>query len=120
MVHTRLYFSQVIVQILLGTLLPIALLAVTQVRKLGEKVRRVMYTVAASLTMIGIFAMRWNVVIGGQLFSKTFLGYTTYKIGFAEREGVLPAIVLCLLPLGILWVLLKLFPPWEEHQAVRT
>ena len=24
--------------------------------------------------------MRWNVVIGGQLFSKSFLGYTTYKM----------------------------------------
>jgi len=26
--------------------------------------------------------MRWNVVIGGQLFSKSFLGYTTYKMEF--------------------------------------
>ena len=38
--------------------------------------------------MIGIFAMRWNVVIGGQLFSKSFLGYTTYKMAFATREGL--------------------------------
>ena len=29
---------------------------------------------AGCLTLIGIFAMRWNVVIGGQLFSKSFLG----------------------------------------------
>ena len=36
--------------------------------------------------------MRWNVVIGGQLFSKSFLGYTTYKMEFATREGLLPAI----------------------------
>ena len=36
--------------------------------------------------------MRWNVVIGGQLFSKSFLGYTTYKLEFATREGLLPAI----------------------------
>ena len=39
--------------------------------------------------MIGIFAMRWNVVIGGQLFSKSFLGYTTYKMEFVTREGLL-------------------------------
>ena len=38
--------------------------------------------------MVGIFAMRWNVVIGGQLFSKSFLGYTTYKMAFATREGL--------------------------------
>ena len=42
-------------------------------------------TLAAALTLVGIFAMRWNVVIGGQLFSKSFLGYTTYKMAFAAR-----------------------------------
>jgi len=116
MVHTRLYFSQIILQIFIGTLLPLTLLAITQVKKLSEGVRRAIYSIAASLTLIGIFAMRWNVVIGGQLFSKSFLGYTTYKVEFATREGFLPAIVLLILPVGILWALLKLLPPWEEHQ----
>ena len=64
--------------------------------------------------MMGIFAMRWNVVIGGQLFSKSFLGYTTYKMAFATREGLLPALVLMILPFIILWVLVKLLPPWPE------
>jgi predicted membrane protein len=68
--------------------------------------------------MVGIFAMRWNVVIGGQLFSKSFLGYTTYKMGFATREGLLTAIVLTVLPFGILWVLVKLLPPWPEQHSV--
>jgi predicted membrane protein len=94
------------------------LLAITQVKKLGEGTRRAMYTVAAALTLIGIFAMRWNVVIGGQLFSKSFLGYTSYKMEFSTREGLLPAIALLILPLGILWVLIKLLPPWDEHQPV--
>ena len=117
MVHTRLFFSQIVLQIYLGTLLPIALLAVTQVVKLRAPVRRVLYSTAASLTLTGILAMRWNVVIGGQLFSKSFLGYTTYKMEFATREGLLPAIALMILPFPILWVLLKLLPPWEEQKA---
>jgi len=117
MVHTKLYFSQVILQIGLGTLLPIGLLALTQVKKFSEAFRRRTYTVAGLLTLIGIFAMRWNVVIGGQLFSKSFLGYTTYKVEFATREGLLPAIVLLLLPLPILWVLVKLLPPWEKPET---
>jgi Ni/Fe-hydrogenase subunit HybB-like protein len=117
MVHTRLFLSQIVVQIYLGTLLPIALLALTQVVKLRPGVRRVLYTTAASLTLVGILAMRWNVVIGGQLFSKSFLGYTTYKMEFATREGLLPAIALMILPFPILWVLLKLLPPWGEQKA---
>ena len=117
MVHTRLYFSQVILQIFIGTLFPIVLLGINQVVKLPELRRRRMYTLAGILTMIGIFAMRWNVVIGGQLFSKSFLGYTTYKVEFATREGLLPAIALMILPVAILWVLLKLLPPWREQTA---
>ncbi|HXJ89595.1 MAG TPA: NrfD/PsrC family molybdoenzyme membrane anchor subunit, partial [Candidatus Binatia bacterium] len=118
MVHTRLWKSQVIVQILLGTVTPIALLGLTQMLKLKEMVRRRIYTLAGCLTLVGIFAMRWNVVIGGQLFSKSFLGYTTYKMGFATREGLLTAIVLMLLPFVILWVLVKLLPPWPDARPL--
>jgi Ni/Fe-hydrogenase subunit HybB-like protein len=114
MVHTQLYFSHIVVQICLGTITPILLLAVTQVVKLPEIVRKRIYAVAGGLTLIGIFAMRWNVVIGGQLFSKSFLGYTTYKMGLITREGLLVAIGLTILPLVFLWVLVKLLPPWPE------
>ena len=114
MVHTRLWTSQVLVQILLGTVTPIVMLGLTQLFRFREVIRKRIYTVAGSLTMIGILAMRWNVVIGGQLFSKSFLGYTTYKMGFATREGLLPAIGLMILPFVILWVLVKLLPPWPE------
>lgn len=114
MVHTKLYFSQVILQIGLGTLVPIGLLGLTQVMKLAEGARKAIYAVSGSLTMVSIFAMRWNVVIGGQLFSKSFLGYTTYKMGFATREGLLPAVALIVLPFVILYVLVKLLPPWPK------
>jgi predicted membrane protein len=117
MVHTRLFLSQIVLQIIAGTLVPIALLTAVQVIRFGELVRRRVYTLAAALTLIGILAMRWNVVIGGQLFSKSFLGYTTYKLAFAAREGLLPAIALLILPLLILWVLLKLLPPWGGQEA---
>ena len=118
MVHTRLYLSQVVVQIYIGTLVPISLLALTQLFKFGEKARKRIYTVAGSLTLLGILAMRWNVVIGGQLFSKSFLGYTTYKVGFVAREGLLAAIFLTLLPFAILWVLVKVLPPWPDHESI--
>jgi Ni/Fe-hydrogenase subunit HybB-like protein len=118
MVHTKLYFSHIVVQICLGTLVPLILLAITQVLKLPEMVRKRMYATAGGLTLIGIFAMRWNVVIGGQLFSKSLLGYTTYKMALVTKEGFLVAAALTLLPLGILWVLVKLLPPWpDEHVA---
>jgi Ni/Fe-hydrogenase subunit HybB-like protein len=117
MVHTKLYLSHIVVQIVLGTVAPIALLALTQVLELTEMDRKRIYVLAGCLTLIGIFAMRWNVVIGGQLFSKSFLGYTTYKMGMATREGLLMATVLTVLPFVILWVLVKLLPPWPESNS---
>ena len=123
MVHTKLFVSQIVLQIVAGTLVPIGMLAVAQVARITPRGRVRIYSAAALLTLIGIFAMRWNVVIGGQLFSKSFLGYTTYKLGFATREGLLPAVLLMMLPFGILAVLLRILPPWESgdvHEPAAT
>jgi Ni/Fe-hydrogenase subunit HybB-like protein len=117
LVHTQLFIPHIVIQILLGTLTPIILLGITQVVKLPETARKRIYVIAGCLTLIGIFAMRWNVVIGGQLFSKSFLGYTTYKMSLVTREGLLVAVGLTLLPLVFLWVLVKLLPPWPEKNV---
>jgi len=116
MVHTKLYFSHIVVQIFLGTVTPLILLFVTQVVRLPEIIRKRMYVTAGCLALVGIFAMRWNVVIGGQLFSKSFLGYTTYKMDLVTREGSLVAVALSLLPLLFLWALVKLLPPWPTER----
>jgi len=120
MVHSKLFFSQIVLQIILGTLLPLFLLFLTQVVKFSEIVRKRIYIFCGSMIMISVFAMRWNVVIGGQLFSKSFLGYTTYKVDLVTKEGLLVAIGFLILPLLILWALVKLLPPWpaqSSHQA---
>ncbi|HUO61732.1 MAG TPA: NrfD/PsrC family molybdoenzyme membrane anchor subunit [Candidatus Acidoferrales bacterium] len=118
LMHTKLFVSQIVLQIMLGTLVPIVVIGFMQFLKFPDAVRRVLYGVSACLTLIGIFAMRWNVVIGGQLFSKSFLGYTTYKVDLISREGELIATGLLILPFIILAILIKLLPPWGEE--VRT
>ncbi len=117
MMHTKLFFSQVVLQIALGTLVPILVLGAIQIFHVPEKLRKIAYAVCGCLTIIGIFAMRWNVVIGGQLFSKSFLGYTTYKLDLVSREGELIAAGLLILPFIILAVLVKILPPWPESEA---
>jgi Ni/Fe-hydrogenase subunit HybB-like protein len=114
LVHTKLYFSQIVLQICIGTIVPLVLLFIAQVTKLPEIVRKYIYSTSGCLALISVLAMRWNVVIGGQLFSKSFLGYTTYKMDLVTREGLLVAIGLTILPLLFLWVLVKLLPPWPE------
>jgi Ni/Fe-hydrogenase subunit HybB-like protein len=117
MVHTRLYVPHIVVQLLLGTVVPIAMLASVQLFRIRATTRKLIYFSSCVLTLIGIFAMRWNVVIGGQLFSKSFLGYTTYKLQFATREGLLTAIALLILPFIILAALVYLLPPWQDEET---
>ena len=37
-------------------------------------------------------------------------------MGFATREGLLPAIILMVLPFVILWGLIWLLPPWGREE----
>lgn len=119
LVEGKLFVSMILIQIIMGSLTPIFLLGLVQMVELPEKTRKFFYALAGVLSLIGILAMRWNVVIGGQFFSKSFMGFTTYKMEFAGREGLLSAIVVGILPLLILAALLYLLPPWpkKEDQA---
>jgi len=117
MVKTKLFVSQIVIQIILGTAVPLILLASVQFMRWSAGARKAIYSVAGLLIMVGIFAMRWNVVIGGQLFSKSFLGYTTYKLDFATKEGLLPALIFLVMPFLILWALVKILPPWTDSDS---
>jgi len=71
--------------------------------------RERMYFISSILILLGVFAMRWNVVIGGQLFSKSLRGFMSYKMQFLTMEGWLMGGVLLALPFIILTVMVKLF-----------
>ncbi|HPE58120.1 MAG TPA: polysulfide reductase NrfD [Bacteroidales bacterium] len=116
LVHGPLFLTFFIFQILLGTLVPLAALGTLQFYKPKEFTRRVIYLVSSLLVLFGIFFMRWNVVIGGQLFSKSFYGFTDYKIRIAGSEGLLWSMVWIILPFMILAFLLWLLPPWKKVQ----
>ena len=71
-------------------------------------------TVCACLVLFSVFMMRWNVVIGGQEISKTGKGLLSYQLHWGGKEGALVAILLTMAPLGLLYVLTRLFPPWSD------
>ena len=118
MVMSKLFMSLVVIQVMLGMLLPLGIISITKIFKkrfsLNEDLRKMFYFISVLLIQFGIFSTRWNVVIGGQMFSKSFRGLTTYKMEIGGLEGLLYAFVLLLLPLVILAVLLKILPPWKE------
>jgi Ni/Fe-hydrogenase subunit HybB-like protein len=124
LIESRLFISLVVLQLVLGTLVPLTLLGLTSpalskesILKVPDELRRLIYLVCATLVQIGIFSIRWNVVIGGQLFSKSLRGLTVYKAELLGLEGLLMAGALLILPFIILWILVKILPPWPEAGA---
>jgi Ni/Fe-hydrogenase subunit HybB-like protein len=119
MVSAKLFTSLVVLQVTLGMALPLLILAVARSRRLNEDLRKLLYFTSVLLIQLGIFSMRWNVVIGGQLYSKSFRGLMAYKMELTGMESLLTALLLLSLPFIILTVLFKLLPPsWMEEQAL--
>ncbi len=116
------------VQMTLGVLVPFILLLLGRSERLATKTRELLTIVSGLLVLIGVFAMRFNVVIGGQLISKSMAGYANFHVGLFSDEGIIPTMLLAFLPIAILTVLVRILPPWvgdepveeemEEHKAM--
>lgn len=114
LVHGKLFITFFVFQLFLGTIVPLVSLGALQIYKPKEKTRYIIYLANSILVLFGVFFMRWNVVIGGQLFSKSFYGFTDYKIFLVGTEGLLMSIAWVVIPFGILAFFLWLLPPWDR------
>jgi predicted membrane protein len=113
LVSSKLYLTLFVSQGLIGTIIPLITLAFLQFYKHQIRLKKTLYFIIAIMVLIGVYSMRWNVVIGGQLFSKSFSGFTSFKVGLIGLDGTLMAAFWLLLPIGILAFLLWLLPPWK-------
>ena len=113
LVSSKLYLTLFVSQGLIGTIIPLITLAFLQFYKHQIKLKKTMYFIIGIMVLIGVYSMRWNVVIGGQLFSKSFSGFTSFKVGLIGLDGTLMAAFWLILPIGILTFLLWLLPPWK-------
>jgi len=117
LVSVKLFNSLVILQVLLGMVLPMIILALARSRRLNEDLLKIMYFVSALLIELGVFSMRWNVVVGGQMYSKSFRGLMAYKMELTGIESLTTAFVLLCLPFIILTVLNYLLPiRWMDER----
>jgi Ni/Fe-hydrogenase subunit HybB-like protein len=117
LVTDKLFISLWVIQIFLGMLVPLGIMVAVKSLKFNAEQRRLFYFTSVILIQLGIFATRWNVVIGGQLFSKSFRGLTTYKMEVVGIEGLIAALGLLIAPFIILAVFLKIFPASETAEA---
>ncbi len=103
------------IQFVFGSLLPLLMLGSVELSNLGAQGKTFLRFLASTLVLIGVFAMRWNVVIGGQLMSKSLRGFISFVPPLFGISGILTATVLMVLPFIILAIIIYLIPPWQEE-----
>jgi Ni/Fe-hydrogenase subunit HybB-like protein len=100
-----------------GSALPLAIITFMIWRGTTGKALIVGITGCSILVLLAVLMMRYNVVIGGQEISKTAKGLLAYHPPIFGREGLLAAGIVLAIPILLLLVLVRLFPPWEEAAA---
>lgn len=113
----QLSISFISIQMVLGGLIPLILLMIVVVmdRHMSDPIRNTLAMVASLLLLLQVLAMRWNVVIGGQMFSKSMRGFReTYVPGMFEKEGILAAVVIFVIPFVLLVVFDRVLPTFGE------
>jgi len=116
----KLWFSYTTVQILICSCIPLVLLGFVSLKKMDALTRNRLGLISSALILLQVFAMRWNVVIGGQLFSKSLRGLTSYAPTFLGREGIIVAAVLFSMPFVVMYVFNLILPLWEKEEPKPT
>ncbi len=116
---SHLTFSYFVLQTGLGAVLPLIFLGLVVAlnKQMTDKLQNTIAMISALLLLMQVLAMRWNVIIGGQLFSKSLRGFRMeYHPGFFEKEGILSAIVIFVCPF-ILFAIMQKFLPLFSREA---
>ncbi len=115
----QLAFSFIGIQLILGAMVPIILLGIVVLmsRYLTDQIRSTLCFIASLLLLLQVFAMRWNVVVGGQTFSKSLRGFReSFSPGLFEREGVVWAAAMFVGPLLMIVLFNRVLPVFEQDE----
>ena len=110
MISEKLFWSYIVLQFLVLSLVPLVILTIDILVPLRQRMANAVAWVAAAMLLGQVFMMRWNVVVGGQLLSKSHRGFTHYFPKWFEKEGLLTAIVIFSVPFVILYLFHRLVP----------
>jgi predicted membrane protein len=115
-----LFNSYVVGQILLTSAIPTVLLGYVVLSRAGGKKLLYLGNLGCLLLVLQVLLMRFNVVIGGQLISKSGRGFVDYHLEFFGKEGVLVALLIFAGPFVAYYVISRFIPVFDmrvEHAA---
>jgi Ni/Fe-hydrogenase subunit HybB-like protein len=108
-IYEKDFFKIFVLQYGLGNVLPFIMFMIP-----GLTIRRAL--AGSLLVLMGVFMMRWNVVIGGQAFSASFSGFMEYHLPIwpstAElfKEGLFGALSVIITPFVLFFLITRVLP----------
>ena len=115
LINGKLKVSYLYLQIGLFSIVPFISLSITSLFKFKSlNFRNFLIWCSSGMLLFQVLLMRWNIVIGGQLVSKSMRGFTEYFPGLYDKEGLIVGIIIILLPFILLRLFDKLFPFFEN------
>ena len=112
-----LYQSYWIYQVFIFSVIPFFILMGLSLIRFNDFIVKLFGFIASAMILFQVLLMRWNVVIGGQLMSKSEQGVVSFHPEWIAKEGIIPAIIIMVLPLIILFILSKVFPFWLPAES---
>jgi predicted membrane protein len=104
-------------QVKICSIIPLLILFVLGLFAIKKNRYHFMAALVSAILLLQVLIMRWNVVIGGQLMSKSARGYTQFHPEWFGKEGIVSVIIVMAIPFIILFVLSKIFPFWAQDHG---
>jgi Ni/Fe-hydrogenase subunit HybB-like protein len=105
-----LYATFFIGQVLVLSVVPFLILGWITLFKPWGKALLYLANLASLLLALQVLFMRFNVVVGGQLISKSDRGFTQFHFEFLTREGVVPALIILCAPFVVFYLISRFIP----------
>jgi len=93
-------------QVKICSVIPLFVLGVMGIFTINKHIYNFTAAVVSAILLLQVLIMRWNVVIGGQLWF--------------DKEGILAVIIVMAIPFIILFVLSKIFPFWTADKETNV
>jgi Ni/Fe-hydrogenase subunit HybB-like protein len=112
-IYERDFVNIFVIQYGVGNLLPFIIFLTP-----GLTIRRAV--LGSSFVLLGVFMMRWNVVIGGQAFSSSLSGFMHYVMPIwphdleTFKEGLLGALTVAVVPFVLFYLINKVMPVFKD------
>ena len=115
-----LYDTYVVGQFLILSLPPLLILGYTTVSRSWGKSLLYLSNLASLMLVLQVLFMRFNVVVGGQLISKSDRGFVEFHFEWLAREGLVPAILIVMAPFVVYYILSRLLPVLRDEPETES